>query len=103
MILHFFEIYPFQVDASDVTIVHGPIVNHPVLSVGCHGKLGGTWHIGWSFSPCILTSGRDIEVVQNMECLNNTCFGIGLLWSRELEESGTDKSGRRGEVTRKSQ
>ena len=42
LVFHLIEIYGLQIDASDVAVVHGPVVNHPVVGVRCHGKLGST-------------------------------------------------------------
>ena len=94
MILHPIEIDGFQVDATDIAIIHGTVINLLVSGVRCYGELGSTRHI---------VVGGDVKVIQYMESLCHTSIGIGLLESHRLEESGTDESGRRSEIARKSQ
>ena len=95
------EINSFQVNTTDVAIIHGPVVNNTVLCIRCHGKLGGAWNIGRSLSPWLLGTCRNIEIIQDMKCLKNTFSGRRLLWGCQLKESGAHKPGWRGEIPRK--
>ena len=99
MIFHPVEIDLFQVDAPDVAVVHGPVINHPVAGVRCDGELGGTGHIGGSLSPGEFGSRRDVEVVQDMKGLKDAFPCVRLFRCGKLEEGGTDETGWRGEVS----
>ena len=100
LVFHLIEMDRLQVDASDCTVVHRPVINHPVACICCHSKLSGTGQIDGCLSHRQFRTSRYIEVIQQMECLKNTAFRIGLLGRCQLEESSTDKSGRRSKVSR---
>lgn len=103
VISRLFEIDGFQVDATDIAVVHGAIINHPVLRIRGHRELRGARYVGGGFSPRLFATCRDVEVIQDVKCLKNAVLCRGLLRSCQLKESRSYKPGRRGEIPRKSE
>ena len=71
MIFYLREVDFFQVDTPYITIIHGAVINHPVVGIRCHGELGSTWHIGRCFSPRKFGARWNIKVIQDI-VLNHT-------------------------------
>ena len=89
-----------EIDATDGAIVHGTIVDHAVRHVGCRGPLRGTWNINRSLIGSELYSDGYVKIIQYLETLNNGLLPCLLPWCGCLIESGTDKSGGRGDIAR---
>ena len=87
-----------EIDATDGAIVHGTIVDHAVRHVGCRGPLRGTWNINRSLIGSELYSDGYVKIIQYLETLDSGLLSCFLPWCGRLIESGTDKSGRRGDV-----
>lgn len=88
MVLYLVKIDTFQVDAAQIAVIHGAVIDAAIVRIRCHGKLGGAGYIGRCFSPRLFGACRNVEVVQQVESLEDTFFGRRLLGSGELEESG---------------
>lgn len=87
-----------EIDTTDGAIVHGTIVNNAVRHIGCRGLLRGTWNINGSLIGSELYSDGYVKIIQYLETLDSGLLSCFLPWCGRLIESGTDKSGRRGDV-----
>lgn len=87
-----------EIDTTDGAIVHGTIVNNAVRHIGCRGPLRGTWNINGSLIGSELYSDGYVKIIQYLETLDMRFVVLFLPWCGRLVESGTDKSGRRGDV-----
>ena len=89
-----------EIDATNGAIVHGTIVDHAVRHVGCRGPLRGAWNINGSLVGSEFDSDGYVKIIQYLETLNNGLLSCLLTWCGRLVESGTDKSGGRGDIAR---
>ena len=89
-----------EIDTTDGAIVHGTIVNNAVRHVGCRGPLRGAWNINGSLVGSEFDSDGYVKIIQYLETLNNGLLSCLLTWCGRLVESGTDKSGGRGDIAR---
>ena len=92
--LHLMEIYVHQVDTADIAVPCGPVVELHRLQVGSSSELCCARKTFRNVCLNVLLSDRNVEVVQDMECLHY-CVESGCPYrSRSLEECRTYESRR---------
>ena len=96
--LGFGEVYLAEVDAADSAVIHGPEVELAVCHVGGGCPLGRAGNVR-SFPGFVFQPDRDVEIIQDMECLDNSGFPVRLLRRGGLVEEGPHETGRRCHVS----
>ena len=75
-----------QVDASDVAVPCCAVVEFHGSLVCDSCELGRAWKALRDVCHSVLAADRDIEVIQDMECLHYSLEAIVPCWGRCLEE-----------------
>ena len=96
------EVDAFQVETANSTVIHGAIVEHSMCNVGRRGPLCGTGYIGRCLSGQEFGPDGNIEIVEDMETLGHSPYGVVLLGGGGLIEGRTNESGRGRDVAGKS-
>ena len=86
------EVDIHKVYASDIAVPCGSVIQLHCLQVCCGSELGRTRHSLRDLGLDMLTSDRDVEVVQDMEGLHYSIESRGPFRGCSLEECGTDES-----------
>ena len=88
----FAEIYPVQVHAAYVAVVHSLDVDFLFGKIRRAGKLCGRWHIWWRYSLVGLCPNRQVKIVEQVKCLEHSLFRCLQHRRRALEECSPDKA-----------
>ena len=92
LVFHLFKVNGFQVEAPDVAVVHGAVVDAAVGNVRHHCSLCGTGNVGNLLPLLKLYARGDVEVVEEVKRLRDSFFCRSLLGRSGLEKGCTHKA-----------
>ena len=86
------EVDMLQVNATNIAVVHGAVVDASVGNVCGYCPLCGTGDVGYFLSLRELDACRDVEVVQDVKGLQHSLLGCSLFGCCRLEEGCPHKA-----------